>query len=102
MFPTPTSTTVFTYTTLFRSRVGDDRAVRSEDARAARRLALPELVRGAHRVAQLAVGGQVMRAKAGAHHADRKCTRLNSSHDPISYGVFWLHKSTASTVTSLS
>ena len=30
------------------------------------------------------------------HHTDRKSTRLNSSHDQISYAVFCLKKKTAS------
>src|SRR5437773_5537358 len=72
MIPPPPRSTLFPYTTLFRSlhRRDDDR----RDRRGVRG-------RGAR--------------DAGEHHArdeDRKSTRLNSSHITISYAVFCLKK----------
>src|SRR5690349_23852386 len=65
----PPKSTLFPYTTLFRSRLAKDRT--------------HALVRG-DRVRVGVVG----RAEAG----DRKSTRLNSSHVEISYAVFCLKK----------
>src|SRR5438132_6294687 len=69
MIRRPPRSTLFPYTTLFRSR----------------------------RRAALARGGRVdRRGQPGAgirpHRADRKSTRLNSSHTVISYAVFCLKK----------
>src|SRR2546430_12649975 len=87
MIRRPPRSTLFPYTTLFRSRL----------------LRVP--------VTDLEVGGalvlsifsdagkaldQVVRRKDGEHeratHLDRKSTRLNSSHSQISYAVFCLKK----------
>src|SRR5947208_11670014 len=87
--PTPRST-LFPYTTLFRS-----------DARAISRHNCPDLIgaepeRFFHRVGHggITLGGrQVSRRRAGARtQKDRKSTRLNSSHQIISYAVFCLKK----------
>src|SRR2546428_8035152 len=75
MIRRPPRSTLFPYTTLFRSplapraRAG---ARRPSPARPARRL--------------------VPRAAGGHGRGDRKSTRLNSSHDQISYAVFCLKK----------
>src|SRR5436305_11733900 len=76
MLRRPPRSTLFPYTTLFRSRIriDDDMGVRRHGQR-----------RGAARHlhhAHLAVDGEV----------DRKSTRLNSSHVRISYAVFCLKK----------
>src|SRR5436190_14347921 len=69
MIRRPPRSTLFPYTTLFRSR-----------ARARRRPRQPEDdVRGARRLSRRT-------------HRDRKSTRLNSSHTVISYAVFCLKK----------
>src|SRR5687768_18176682 len=68
MIRRPPRSTLFPYTTLFRSgraRARDDAAARA---------------RGAH------AGGPLLRSQ------DRKSTRLNSSHGYISYAVFCLKK----------
>src|SRR6478672_13081246 len=62
MIRRPPRSTLFPYTTLFRSQ-GD----------------------GQHPTGQLPLG-------LGRHLRDRKSTRLNSSHDQISYAVFCLKK----------
>src|SRR5438034_8635136 len=76
--PPPTST-LFPYTTLFRSDgcdVGGNRVVAAEQAQLA-----------------AAVGGLRRRDVRGVD-LDRKSTRLNSSHTVISYAVFCLKKKT--------
>src|SRR2546422_7146711 len=67
MIRRPPRSTLFPYTTLFRSR-GDGVAERSGQR-------APRLARGKR-----------------AHEEDRKSTRLNSSHGYISYAVFCLKK----------
>src|SRR3712207_8853253 len=95
MIRRPPRSTLFPYTTLFRSAVGRGRGDRGDvEARAHR-------VRRA-RVAHAAVveqedgdGGQRAEPRADfARHVelDRKSTRLNSSHANISYAVFCLKK----------
>src|SRR5688572_31783209 len=86
MIPPPPTSTLFPYTTLFRSlarhgeelprRIGFHRQDRSCDGRAGDAV---ERDRMHLRLAALAIG-------------DRKSTRLNSSHSQISYAVFCLKK----------
>src|SRR3712207_8863756 len=90
MIRRPPRSTLFPYTTLFRS----DRRARGRD-----RLADDHEDAGADDRAQ-AEGGQVERADGpaepvlGVLRVDRKSTRLNSSHANISYAVFCLKKKT--------
>src|SRR2546428_9663905 len=78
MIRRPPRSTLFPYTTLFRSlEVRDDLSLRADGQRPDR--VFPLL--------QLADQGVV-----GLHALDRKSTRLNSSHDQISYAVFCLKK----------
>src|SRR5689334_24125469 len=79
MIRRPPRSTLFPYTTLFRS--GLDRV---EDGLEAVRQRLD--VRGDVRVV---VGRRV---RQQVHRGDRKSTRLNSSHSSISYAVFCLKK----------
>src|SRR3712207_8033731 len=82
MIRRPPRSTLFPYTTLFRSRAGVDglglRRVLEDGARAAR-------LRG-DAVDLAPTGARVLRL------VDRKSTRLNSSHANISYAVFCLKK----------
>src|SRR2546427_9188210 len=82
MIRRPPRSTLFPYTTLFRSDAGRGNALAHVlvDA-AARGIALQQL---APAVAEL--GARVL------VHGDRKSTRLNSSHSQISYAVFCLKK----------
>src|SRR2546430_1597869 len=85
MIRRPPRSTLFPYTTLFRSLaggIGADRGSRgrSGDQRRGRRAALA--ARGA------------ARARSQRRGLDRKSTRLNSSHSQISYAVFCLKKKT--------
>src|SRR5258707_8015412 len=85
MIRRPPRSTLFPYTTLFRSQ---------QDDRGRRRLVR---VHRAPRGPGRAGGRRRGRARraGGGHHgtaADRKSTRLNSSHANISYAVFCLKK----------
>src|SRR5690348_17783398 len=85
MIRRPPRSTLFPYTTLFRSRAV---AERRQGARAvALRLVAVNRVGGDAFLLQ--VRGQLVGAVLGA---DRKSTRLNSSHPSISYAVFCLKK----------
>src|SRR5205809_4167142 len=80
MLRRPPRSTLFPYTTLFRS---DERQVH------------PEAVVGAHRPGCAIQEQGVDRRRGGEDVAvgqDRKSTRLNSSHGYISYAVFCLKK----------
>src|SRR3712207_7913688 len=87
MIRRPPRSTLFPYTTLFRSDVRHAAARRSL----------------AHQLVEVLLVGRVLAGKAGGPHAgtaverlgddalrDRKSTRLNSSHANISYAVFCL------------
>src|SRR5256885_13860668 len=80
MIRRPPRSTLFPYTTLFRSRAGVVRVERAADARHRGRQALLQ-----RRVREALGGPDVARP-------DRKSTRLNSSHLVISYAVFCLKK----------
>src|SRR2546426_7240445 len=82
MIRRPPRSTLFPYTTLFRSHDEVDPEARVGAAAAE---ALPDEDRGARR----AEGAD---EREGVHGADRKSTRLNSSHLVISYAVFCLKK----------
>src|SRR2546422_5949987 len=75
MIRRPPRSTLFPYTTLFRSF--DDVSPRF--------ILLAEILRSRHVVGVKAASG-------GAGQRDRKSTRLNSSHGYISYAVFCLKK----------
>src|SRR5260221_9685592 len=91
MIRRPPRSTLFPYTTLFRSaggESGDADGGEPEPAPALRGLAL-QAVYGARLRDRPGLG----RAEAAVHSApDRKSTRLNSSHTVISYAVFCLKK----------
>src|SRR5687768_18092886 len=92
MLRRPPRSTLFPYTTLFRSRLPDQVGVRPDVHRVqpeARPVAAPlVVVREAPVVEALHRCAVVDRAL----HPDRKSTRLNSSHGYISYAVFCLKK----------
>src|SRR5260221_2128734 len=88
MIRRPPRSTLFPYTTLFRSRL-DDRDVS--------RATPPQSI--AAGVAFVPQGARVFRdlsvfenLRMGGYTLDRKSTRLNSSHTVISYAVFCLKK----------
>src|SRR5260221_1467895 len=83
MIRRPPRSTLFPYTTLFRS-VGDDFVDVHVGLRAA--AGLPDAKR------EVLVEFSIDDFIGGAHDEDRKSTRLNSSHTVISYAVFCLKK----------
>src|SRR3712207_7183547 len=92
MIRRPPRSTLFPYTTLFRSRRGE---LLQPEAGLAPGVAEP-VVRGQdhqdpHGDAASTAAGAAPTV-AGAPAADRKSTRLNSSHANISYAVFCLKK----------
>src|SRR5439155_26354120 len=82
----PPISTLFPYTTLFRSRsrTGRCRRARRRRSRTARRS------RAARRASR--GRGCARRGPSARRRADRKSTRLNSSHVAISYAVFCCKK----------
>src|SRR5689334_24427823 len=86
----PPRSTLFPYTTLFRSQVTGIRALRQ-------RHAAHGIVVAVKRMEHPREGVLVLRAFQVARQfnrraTDRKSTRLNSSHSSISYAVFCLKK----------
>src|SRR5438309_8094568 len=79
MIRRPPRSTLFPYTTLFRSPAGQDRDVLE------------------HGLAAVAEAGGLHRGGL----EDRKSTRLNSSHSSISYAVFCLKKKKKKTTTHI-
>src|SRR5260221_4085652 len=87
MIRRPPRSTLFPYTTLFRS-LGVPRRRRDRRARSARR----HHAAGARKARQPDLRDQLQ--PPAARRPDRKSTRLNSSHTVISYAVFCLKKKT--------
>src|SRR3712207_8032018 len=90
MIRRPPRSTLFPYTTLFRSHSRSERGGRGRARRARRRRAR-------------ARGGPEGRRESGrrnrrSEEVDRKSTRLNSSHANISYSVFCLKKKKQTTI----
>src|SRR3712207_8711872 len=85
MIRRPPRSTLFPYTTLFRSWRGDLGRVRGGVRRAGARR--PHSCVGCH-----------ARLDHLPHEEDRKSTRLNSSHANISYAVFCLKKKTTTMI----
>src|SRR5690349_24243988 len=98
MLRRPPGSTLFPYTTLFRSlgQVPPARARRGQDChRPERRLGRVEAAGrggGCPRAGARAAAGGLLRNRSAADRRDRKSTRLNSSHVEISYAVFCLKK----------
>src|SRR2546430_12387455 len=97
MIRRPPRSTLFPYTTLFRSQRTDDvpRSV----------LAAAATFSGASRFKQVTADDRdrepAAKSRPTAHGRDRKSTRLNSSHSQISYAVFCLKKKKKMTNTSV-
>src|SRR5690606_39361827 len=98
MLPRPPSSTLFPYTTLFRSPAvgaGERQCVAIGQAQGAASMGARDREQQGGvvlaRVVDVASQGQVVRVFDG-HWGDRKSTRLNSSHVKISYAVFCLKK----------
>src|SRR5258708_28039365 len=79
MIRRPPRSTLFPYTTLFRS-------ISSE------RMVSPQITAGARAIAKKLGHAAAEGVQSAAACPDRKSTRLNSSHQIISYAVFFLKK----------
>src|SRR3712207_8839831 len=88
MIRRPPRSTLFPYTTLFRSGMREERARRDMQGIDARVLAPSRDLHSVAQIVSLALPGNDVVAVDG----DRKSTRLNSSHANISYAVFCLKK----------
>src|SRR5438105_9975519 len=84
MILTPPRSTLFPYTTLFRSRRAN--GLEELESGQGRNLSVERSFRGSGAVA---VTGRILNER---NFLDRKSTRLNSSHEWISYAVFCLKK----------
>src|SRR2546430_13045435 len=82
MIRRPPRSTLFPYTTLFRSRPHRDRGRRGSPPRLQRQVRGRAALRPRAHVLDVEVVEEI----------DRKSTRLNSSHSQISYAVFCLKK----------
>src|SRR3712207_8068162 len=90
MIPRPPRSTLFPYTTLFRSAVlGVDRG-HLRLVKSSRDAAMRERARAM--AASVGLEARLKTPVAELSHGDRKSTRLNSSHANISYAVFCLKK----------
>src|SRR3712207_7128619 len=91
MIRRPPRSTLFPYTTLFRSTGEDGFEI---SVRAERAEELWMLLAGSPNVKPVGLGARdSLRLEAGLPlYGDRKSTRLNSSHANISYAVFCLKK----------
>src|SRR2546430_5503787 len=93
MIRRPPRSTLFPYTTLFRSQTDDEQDL-SEGKIAQPKLLLESGAVGRH--LQLRATQIVSLARLHAATLDRKSTRLNSSHSQISYAAFCLKKHSTS------
>src|SRR3712207_7484110 len=97
MIRRPPRSTLFPYTTLFRSLDGTGApalSIAAIEARKVETAALEASPRAQRPDALFAL--QWVEVKGDAHAGDRKSTRLNSSHANISYAVFCLKKNNRS------
>src|SRR5256886_4266652 len=93
MIRRPPRSTLFPYTTLFRSAETGGASCRRIRARVAanRSRGIAREV-GNSRATGCGDGVKIGSGEANGENADRKSTRLNSSHSQISYAVFCLKK----------
>src|SRR3712207_8913547 len=96
MIRRPPRSTLFPYTTLFRSE--DDEDLPGDGEGQARGQELAERVPHDQGGAQAALDED----QVDDDHGDRKSTRLNSSHANISYAVFCLKKKKTQNISSNS
>src|SRR3712207_8265795 len=99
MIRRPPRSTLFPYTTLFRSPGAEvvDGEPDAEVVQALEHLHAPRRVAHDRALGDLEAQqrrGHVVLGQHSSHHVDRKSTRLNSSHANISYAVFCLKKKT--------
>src|SRR2546421_6528951 len=97
MIRRPPRSTLFPYTTLFRSKIQDCASIRTFTDTHTHKYCLNTLIQIIKGISQLSfitkflsfLGSNLLKTQKTR---DRKSTRLNSSHDQISYAVFCLKK----------
>src|SRR3712207_8017633 len=94
MIRRPPRSTLFPYTTLFRSRLLEQRGFKAESIHGNKSHSQRK------RALDMFKGNRVQVLVATDVAADRKSTRLNSSHANISYAVFCLKKNKTITFSS--
>src|SRR5688572_31054276 len=95
MIRRPPRSTLFPYTTLFRSAFQERPDERRGNLYLCRGNEIPRDVQGRQKTRPRRPDGRVRRDQAAVarrRKRDRKSTRLNSSHSQISYAVFCLKK----------
>src|SRR2546429_5198773 len=93
MIRRPPRSTLFPYTTLFRSAMAAEAGADSDaDARQERAQAAKQVQAEMTSLTLRSYSTSTSQVKRRAGDADRKSTRLNSSHGYISYAVFCLKK----------
>src|SRR3712207_8314639 len=91
MIRRPPRSTLFPYTTLFRSQRVEESVVEHRVGGHPHSAAERDVVADAHEQ-RILFERHLVDGQAVGHRADRKSTRLNSSHANISYAVFCLKK----------
>src|SRR2546428_6008211 len=96
MIRRPPRSTLFPYTTLFRSELDVDEAtlpvLTEQMSRILEFVAQIGAVPASESAKPFVPGPDAVSFRDARHLLDRKSTRLNSSHDQISYAVFCLKK----------
>src|SRR2546427_9241346 len=92
MIRRPPRSTLFPYTTLFRSLAQGGAAAREAAQAAAQGLATVAAEAQASDIWSREIARSAEEMRALVEEIDRKSTRLNSSHSQISYAVFCLKK----------
>src|SRR5256886_12114603 len=90
MIRRPPRSTLFPYTTLFRSR--NPEAARYAGINTRWMITIAYVISGALTAVSGIIFAFYTNSVSPANHGDRKSTRLNSSHSQISYAVFCLKK----------
>src|SRR2546429_6462608 len=92
MIRRPPRSTLFPYTTLFRSRLESRIAIDGDRLAVALDRFRARFPGGGGRRDVIGIGRRIENADRDERRIDRKSTRLNSSHGYISYAVFCLKK----------
>src|SRR2546430_13122567 len=92
MIRRPPRSTLFPYTTLFRSRNGLSSHIQEDRPSLRNRTQRPDETESFGTVEHNRLLGLFASLRRVASYRDRKSTRLNSSHSQISYAVFCLKK----------
>src|SRR2546430_7554608 len=92
MIRRPPRSTLFPYTTLFRSEGVLRGLAKLQDVTSDLQIKNPQVSVRIDRDRATSLGVTVQQIEQALYDADRKSTRLNSSHSQISYAVFCLKK----------